>query len=472
MATPGRHSSRNSGGITARLADCIGSVDFRELPEEVRAVAKVVVLDGLANILAGSTQPLGEILIRHISALGGVPTATIIGTAAKTNAPYAAYANAAFCHSMDYEAMWWPPTHPTSPVLPALLALAEQEGLPGTRVMEALVVGFEVQGRLNLAVDWITEPYTYFHPPGTLGAIGSASACSKLLGLDPWETRMAIGIAASRTGGLWANTGSMTKSQHSANSARAGVECTLLAREGYTSNENIIENKTGGFGQLILGEEADLELIVKDFGKPYRMSDPGITIKRYPAQTTTHWSIDAALELRDRYKLKAADIREVVVRVGFPNWSAHWPKPRSGLEGKFSIHYTVALALLDGKLTIDSFDDRRRFSPAVDSMLEKIAVIEDTTIPPGLDFAGTWATVTVTLEDGTVVSARCERPRGRWDNPLTREERMLKFYDCALRVLEQSEAQQVVDLVEKFEALQEITGLMSLLQRKGSGRAG
>lgn len=458
-----KDSPEHPAGITERLVRCVDSVRYEELPVEAVAMSKVIILDGLANMLAGSTEPLGRILASYVSAMGGTPTATVIGTSLRTNPPFAAFANAAFCHSMDYEAMWWPPTHPTSPVLPALLSLAEQEGLSGKKLIEALVAGFEVQGRLNIAVDWIAEPYSYFHPPGTIGVIGSAAACAKLLGLNPWKMRMAVGIAASRTGGLWANTGTMTKSQHSANSARSGVECALLAQAGYTSCEDVIESPKGGFGRLIFGEEADLEAVVRDFGKPFRMVAPGITIKKYPAQTTTHWSIDAALEIKNRHNLKADEIKQVVVRVGAPNWSAHWPRPRSGLEGKFSIHYTVALALLDGGLSIDSFTDERRFSPDLEPMLEKIAVIEDKAIPPGLDFAETWATVAVTLRDGQVWEARCDRPRGRWDFPLSRKERLAKFHDCARRVLQPERAEQAAAMVETIERVENVKELMSLL---------
>lgn len=463
MALAKKNSRENRAAITERLVDCVDSVCYEKLPKEVVAMSKVIILDGLANMLAGSTEPLGRILVSYVSAMGGTPTATVIGTPVKTNPPFAAFANAAFCHSMDYEAMWWPPTHPTSPVLPALLSLAEHEGLSGRKVVEALAAGFEVQGRLNIAVDWIADPYSYFHPPGTIGVIGSAAACAKLLGLDRWKTRMAVGIAASRTGGLWANTGTMTKAQHSANSARSGVECALLARAGYTSHEDIIESPKGGFGQLIFGEGADLEAVVRNFGRPFRMVDPGITIKKYPAQTTTHWSIDAALELRQKHRIDPKEVARVMVRVGYPNWSAHWPRPKSGLEGKFSIHYTVAMAFLDGRVGIDSFTEERRFSPDVEEFLEKITVVEDEKIPPALDFARTWVTLAVTFKDGRLFQGRCDRPRGRWDEPLTGEERLEKFHDCASRVLKPEKAEEVVAAVERIERIEDVQELMLLL---------
>lgn len=456
--------TKTIAGVTARLAECVVSTHYGTFGSDVVDVAKMIVLDGVANIVAGSTEPLGKILIDFLRTMGGTPTSTVVGTNFKTNAPYAAFANAAFCHSMDYEAMWWPPTHPTSPVLPALFALAEQEKKSGEQVLEALVLGFEVQGRLNLMVDWIKDPYAYFHPPGSIGALGSAAACAKLLGFDTWKTRMAIGIAASRAGGLWANSGTMTKSQHSANAARSGVEAALLARMGYTSNEDVIEVKTGGFAKLFYGDDADLERVVLDFGNPYRMVDPGVTIKKHPAQTTTHWCIDAALEIKENNRFDPDDIQEVVVEVGYPNWSSQWLRPKSGLEGKFSIHYTVALALMDGEVLIDSFTDKRRFAPDMEAMLDRIKVIEDKNIPSGLDWPRTWANVTVHFKDGTRLTATCKKPRGRGDKPLTRAEHLAKFADCAQRVLSQETMASVVALIDGFEKLDDVSALCKLLQ--------
>jgi aconitate decarboxylase len=454
----------DTAGVTTRLADAIVAVHYDSLFDDVVTVAKTVVFDGVANMLAGSVEPGGKILIEFVKAMGGTPTSSIVGTQMKTNPPYAAFANAAFCHSLDYEAMWWPPTHPTSPVLPALLALSEQEHSSGKQVLEALIVGFEVQGRLNMMKDWIKDPYAYFHPPGTIGAIGSAAACAKLLKLDAWKTRMAIGIAASRAGGLWANSGTMTKSQHSANAARSGVESALLARVGYTSNEDVIEVKTGGFAKLFYGADADLGAAVRDFGNPYRMVTPGLTIKKHPAQTTTHWCIDAALDVKADNAFDPADIVAVVVEVGRPNWSSQWLRPKSGLEGKFSIHYTVALALIEGKIVIDDFTDERRFAPDIEALLGKITVVESDEIPGGMNWPETWATVTVRLKDGRTLYARCDKPKGRGDQPLTQEEHLAKFLDCARRVLSRDRIDHVIDLIAHMDQLKDASELCSALR--------
>lgn len=452
-------------GVTERLGEKIVALRYDDLPPEVVALSKTIILDGVGNMLAGSVQPLGALLVDFVASVGGKPLCTVVGTQVKTAPPYAAFANAAFCHSLDYEAMWWPPTHPTSPVLPALLALSEAEGIGGRSVLEAFVVGFEVQGRLNLMRDdWFKDPYSYFHPPGSIGAVGSAAACAKLLGLDAWKTRMAIGIAASRAGGLWANSGTMTKSQHSANAARSGVEAALLARAGYDAEENVIEAKTGGFCKVFYGDEADPEKAVLDFGTPFRMIDPGITIKKHPAQTTTHWCIDAAFDiLAQRPSLHADQIEEVICEVGDPNWSSQWPRPKSGLEGKFSIHYTVALVYLDGKIMIDSFTNERRYAPDMEEFLGKVKVRLSKEIPPSMIWPETWASVTVRLKDGTTLQARCDKPVGRGDRPMTRAEHLAKFTDCAKRVISTEQIEQMVGQVDRLEQLDNVAGLLSCL---------
>lgn len=464
-----RELSRDAAiGATERLANIIVSTGYADIPEDALSVGKAAILDGLGNMIAGSTEPLGPIVIDFVRFTGGHPQSTVIGTGFKTSAPSAAFANGTFCHCLDYEPMWVPPTHPTSPVLAALLALTELEGKSGKELLLALVLGFETQGRMNLAIQGTYKRGFRFHPPSTVGMIGSAVASAKLLALDSLTTRRAIGIAATRAGGILANTGTMSKSQHSANGARGGVEGALLARGGYTANESILEVEDG-FAVSVFGEGFDFDALTDSFGKPHRSVDPGLAFKFYPAQFTTHWTTDAALDITQEHQFSAKQVVAVHARVGKPNWSAPRVRPATGLEGKFSIPYMLAVALLDRKITIDSFADEKRFSPDVVAMLERITVVEDPAIPPGLDFANTWAEVTVTLDDGRRLSQKCIAPRGRWDRPLTRAERLSKFHDCARRRLSDSDIQRTVELVERIETLGDLSELMEILGQTRSG---
>ena len=282
-------------------------------------------------MLAGTLEQPARIIADYVREMGGNPRCSVYGQDFSTSPVMAAFANGVAGHVLDYEVMWHPPTHPTSPTLPPILALAEMSDLSGKDVIAALVVGFEVQGRINLAA--VGAGLRGFHPPGLVGIMGSAAASARLLGLDSQNTRMALAIAASRTGALSANVGTMTKSTHCGHAARMGLESALLAARGFTGNEGIIEHPTG-YGRVLFGDGFDMEAVTRDFGNPYRLVDPGVAIKKHPSQYGTHRGIDAALELREVHDIQPHRIVKVKVEapvMPYVDRSA----PRTGLEGKF-----------------------------------------------------------------------------------------------------------------------------------------
>src|SRR5688572_11151025 len=179
-------------------------------------MARQVTLDGLAVILAGSTEPLGvgRISIEYAREMGGAPQASVIAGGFKTSMINAAYANGTIAHALDFDNTWYPLNHPTSPTLPAILAVAEHERLSGAKVVEAIVAAFEVQGRVRLAATGM-ETGSGFHKPGMTGTLGAVAGVARALDLDRRQTLMAFGLAGSRMGSIAINTGTMTKSSHS-----------------------------------------------------------------------------------------------------------------------------------------------------------------------------------------------------------------------------------------------------------------
>ncbi|MBI4312120.1 MAG: MmgE/PrpD family protein, partial [Chloroflexi bacterium] len=230
-------------GATEELAHFIVDLRYEDLPAPVVEAAKVAITDGIGNMLAGSQQPLAQKVAQYVSDLGGSPAYTVVGHSFKTNALLAAFANGVFGHCLDFEIQGYPPTHGTSSCLPSALALGEAAQASGRNIIEAYAVGWEVQGRVRAATAAATNPA--FHPPGLVGPLGGASAGAKVLGLDVLHTRYALGIAASRTGGLTANTGTMVKSTHPGNAARMGVESAILAQMDFESNADILEAPNG-----------------------------------------------------------------------------------------------------------------------------------------------------------------------------------------------------------------------------------
>ena len=393
---------------TQTLAQFIADTDYDSLPPPAVAAAKIAILDGVANVVAGSVQELADIIGRYVRDSGGAPQASVVGWGYKTNPPAAAFANGVFGHCLDYEIQGFPPTHGTSSCLPAALALAERHHASGRQVIAAYALGWEVQGRLRAASDPATAPG--YHPPGLVGPLGGAAAAAKTLGLDGQQTLMALGIAASRTGGLTANTGTMVKSTHPGNAARMGAESAILAQMGYTASDAALESPVG-YAAAIFGGNFDWDIATGGLGQSWRLVDPGFDIKRFPAQVYMQNVIEAALNLREAIAAaqggdasQVADgIEQVVIHRQGRGHSG--PVPRSGLDGKFSAEYCAAAALLDGQVGIDSFTDARRFAPDMEAMLGKVRVE-----PEGPASGATQATAQ--LQDGSTAAAECGAFRG------------------------------------------------------------
>ena len=237
--------------------------------------------------------------------------------------------------------------------------------------------------------------------------MGSAAAGSVMLGLDSQQTRMALGIAASQAGTVSANTGTMTKSTHCGNAGRMGLEAALLAGKGFTANANVLEHETG-YAALLFGNGFELEAVTRNFGNPYRLVDPGVAIKKHPSQYETHRGIDAALDLQERYRVDTERIASVRTETPVMRYVGR-PYPETGLDGKFSFQYTVAVALLDRRIGIETFTDEAVHRPEIRALLDKITVDMRPEIPANFEEMG--IAVRVETTDGQTFVSRCNRPR-------------------------------------------------------------
>jgi len=446
--------------LTEQLIDKILAVKYDALPAAAIDMAKQVTLDGIAVMLAGATEPLGlgRIVTQYVKDSGGNPQASVIAGGFKTSMLNAAYANGTMAHALDFDNTWYPLNHPTSPTLPAILAIAEHHNLDGRKIIEAIVAAFEVQGRMRLAATGL-ETGSGFHKPGTTGQFGAVTAAAKMLALDRQQMLMAFGIAGSRAGSISINTGTMTKSSHSGHAARMGVECAVLAQMGFTGSADVFGPK--GFFDTFLFGKAEPQLLIENFGAPFRMVDPGVGFKKHPSNYFTHRPIDAALALRETHGIKPDQIAKVEVM--FPRFEyVNRPQPQTGLDGKFSIQYTTALALLDGEITVDSFNNERRFAPDVVALLPKVTLRFDDNIPN--DFDRMHVDMTITLNDGRVLNRRVDKLSGWIGLPLTREQRLKKFHSCARRVLTSETAERIVGCVEALEQQPAIDSLMARLR--------
>jgi len=241
-----------------------------------------------------------------------------------------------------------------------------------------------------------------------------------------------------------------------------GIECGMLAKMGWTASANVFGPK--GFFDTFMPGNSTPELLTEGFGAPLRMVTPGVGFKKHPCNYFTHRPIDAALALREEHKIKPEHIDRV--EVIFPRFDyVNRPHPKTGLDGKFSVQYTTLVALLDGEITVDSFDNERRFAADVVALLPKVDMQIDDAI--SADFDRMHTIVHVWLKDGRQVSKKVDKLSGWVGSPLTREQRLKKFYVCTRRVLDEQAANRMLELAEKLETLSDVGGLMDIARCEG-----
>lgn len=431
---------------TAKFAAIVCAKDYDALDDAAIAAVKRLILDGVAVAVAGTAEDAPKIVAAHTRDTGGAAQSTIWGFGCKVPASAAAYANAVSMHVLDFEPMSSPPTHAVSPTVPVALALAEARGSSGRDVIAACAKGFEIQGRI-LAAAKPARGALPFHSPGVMGPMGSAVTAAHLLKLDAAQLANALGMASSRCAGLPANSGSMVKCTHCGNAAAAGLEAALLAARGFTANPAIFEAKHG-YVQTFFAAHFDYNVLF-DFGAPWRCVDPGMAIKFYPSKYPTHFAISAALDARKTIK----DVSQIKsVRIVSPEiLDANRPRPRVGLEGKFSIQFAAAAALLDGAVGIQTFTDQRRFAADMESLLGKIALEFDPSIPP--DTKNMHMSVDVTLNDGSVHKGICRKPPGTWGIPVDAAQHGAKIRDCLGVRFDAATSAQVIEGFGQLEQL-------------------
>ena len=448
-------------GITAELCEKIVATGWGDLSEEAIQHTRRIMLDGIAVAVAGTIQEEApEVLAKHVRNLGGTSTSTVINFGFKTSPVEAAYVNGAAMHVLDFEPMWQPANHQVSTTLPAVLALAEQRQSNGRDCLTAMVKGIEIMGWVREASHQDDIKTVRFHPPGLVGPLGAAVASSHMIGLDVEKLRCAVGIVASRAGSILANVGTMSKSTNCGHAVSEGVDAALLAECGFTANPDVIEHPRG-YVASYFDERFKLEELL-NYGPPFRVTSPGYAIKMFPSQFGTHFVITAGLDLREKIG-DPARIERVKLTTPMMAYIDR-PYPEDGLDGKFSWQYTTACALLDGKVVMDSFTNKRRFSDDMEAMLGRIDVEMRDDITGNFDEM--YVLAEATLSDGTTVSTRCDGPRGKWGTPpIPEEDHLVKVRDCLALKYDEEDRERIIALAGKFDELSsdQIGELMALL---------
>ena len=356
-------------GATETIAKWIVDTSYEDIPPEAIRVANESCFDLLGVILAGSTQPVGEIIQQYVGDSGGSTQATVLASGLQTSLSNAALANGTMGHALDYDDFGGF-GHPTVAIFPALLALGESLNSSGRDLLESYVIGCE----LGLALQHTTKYAQMekgFHSTAVIGRMAATAACAKLLGLDREQTVIALGIAGSMASGVIHNFGTMVKPLHAGLTCRDAVMAVEFAQRGFTAGHQIFEHPLG-FTTPILGEGIyDLDDMAENLGNPFRVQD-ALIIKKYPCCGGNHAMLDSLFSLMREHNFTWEDVASAEVDQSYLSIVMLYTEPDDPLKGKFSAKYNVAAALVDGDVNIDTFSEERINNPEIQDTMEKV----------------------------------------------------------------------------------------------------
>lgn len=457
--------------VTEVIARFVGETNMDDLPSDAVETAKLHILDTIGALCAGSREEVAGIVRAYIQSTGCSGESTLLTQRVRTSAQYAAFGNGIAAHALDFDDYEWPSmVHPSAVVLPAVLALGEKGGAGGEACLEAYLVGLEVIAKVGSGVN----PSHYdkgWHATGTLGVLGAAAACAKLLKHDLRTTKRTIGIAASMASGLRGNFGTMTKPLHAGHASRGGVESALLASAGFTADETILERELGFCSIFTEGGVFDAKKIVEHLGRPFSIVSPGIAIKPYPSCAATHSVLDGVFQLVENNGISASDVEKVECGIFYlyPKMLIH-ASPGTGLEGKFSLEFCVALALTDREVTLQKFTDEKVRRPDIQRLIKRVRKsVSDEVGGRGTQYPG--AIVKITLKDGRSFSTKVGARKGSPANPLSQAEVVAKFKANSALALSSDKIGTVLDKVLQMEKMINIADLVGCLEasRKEAG---
>jgi 2-methylcitrate dehydratase PrpD len=471
MASANEHDT-GTHPITDEVAGFAVSTRTSDIPRDVAHLAKRSVIDGIGLAFAGARADCGRIAQRYLSGLGlaGTHGCTVVGTAMKVPARFAAFVNGLAIHADDYDdtqlavskdRVYGLLTHPTAPALPPVLAIGERDHRSGADVMLAYQVGVEVECKVAEAI--MPRHYQHgFHSTASCGSIGAATAAARLLGLDREATRRAIGIGATQATGLRENFGTMTKPFHAGRAAENGMIAAEIAALGFTASPNGLEADRGFFRAA--GGGYAPEMIEGKLGRPWTFQSPGVSIKPHPSGSLTHPGMAVMMELIRKHDIRAEQVRHVSVGTNhnMPNALIHH-RPKNELQAKFSMEFCMAILLLERRGGLEEFTDAVVNRPDVQAMIAKVDFgVNAEAEAAGFDKMTT--IVDIELADGRRLSGRADFGKGSPANPMSDAELSAKFRQCAdWGGVPMARAEAILENLWRIESLTDVNELTRLL---------
>ncbi len=415
--------------LTQQAAQFAATLTFGDLPASAVTTVGFGLADCVAVIAAGQREPVVELLngIEDIQPSG---EAAILFDQRFARADVAALINSAAAHALDFDDTGLS-GHPSAVLVPAILAMGEATGADGKRMIAAYVAGYEIWADL---IGRQLDPLHAkgLHPTAIFGPIATAAATCNLLSLDPTQTRSALSLAASMSSGIVANFGSLAKHLQVGRAVQNGIVAARYAARGMTAAEDGFENRLGFLAAFAPAGRIDVDTEPR-FGERWAIEREGLNIKLHPVCHAAQRSIDAALDLRDRFNPPADSIEKLQIHIGRGQALAlRFSRPKDALEARFSAEFVVASALLTGKVALADLNDAYVNRQDIQGLISRSELI----LSDELDgeeplFAPSDRVVLHTRAGERLESAAIRRARGHARNPVTTETLRDKFHSCA-----------------------------------------
>jgi len=451
------------------LAKHVADVDYNDLPHHVVEITKKSILDGLGVILAASS--LGEGCKQFVNLAiteRGKEESTIIGFDAKVSACMAAFANGSMSHAIDFEDTHdGANVHPNAAAIPAALAIAESIGnVNGKDFITALALGSDIVCRLGLAQKEDPVQYGWYMPP-ILGAFGATTATSKLLRLSPEQILDAFSLTlcqATCSAELVHSPRSFVRGVRDAFSAKAGVLSALLAKNGVTGFEQPFEGQAGLFAMYSRGNY-NPQSLTSDLGKVFEGAN--VSFKPWPSCRGTHPFIEATLKIVQEYNIKSSDIKSIKLTIGpapihrmLCEPIERKRNPTTAIDAKFSIPFTVAVALVYKGVTLSHFTPNALLDHNVLKVTPRITYEVNTSLRQGEGF------IQIKTEQEEITSRNIEFVYGHPRNPISQDALVNKFMDCAAysaKKISEKKLNRVVQLILNLEDIKNIGEIVECL---------
>lgn len=435
--------------ITRTLARKLVASRYADIPADVIHQAQRAVLNFLGCAVGGASHETVERVLSALGPFSGPPQAAILGRRERLDILHAALINGISSHVLDFDDTHARAIHPSAPVLPVLLAMAEWRPLSGAQLLHAFVLGVEAECRVGLSV--FPEHYDAgWHITGTAGVFGAAAAAGKVLALDEQQMTWALGIAATQSCGLQEMFGSMCKSLHPGQAARGGLAAALLASRNFTSSGQAVEAPRGW--ARVLSTRFDPAVITEGWGERYELSSN--MYKPYACGLVVHGVIDGCIELKREHALRLPDVERIELTVSPRVYTLTGIKtPRTGLEGKFSVYHAAAAAFVREAAGEAQFSDACVNDPAIAALRARIVLREDASI------GRTGACVSITLKNGRTHTKLIEHALGTLQRPMSDADLEAKFRGLTEEALAPDQMAKVIDLCWKLNSAADAAAL-------------